>query len=76
MSKLPIVSGKEVIKALKKDGFVEKRTKGSHVLLKKECSDGKNIITVVPLHPELARGTLNAIIKQSGKNLEEFLKLL
>ena len=33
MAKLPRVSGKEVIKALKKDGFEVLRVKGSHHFL-------------------------------------------
>ena len=34
--KLPVLSGREVIKALKKIGFEEKRQKGSHIILAKE----------------------------------------
>ncbi len=69
MSKLPVVSGGETIKALYKNGFKVKRKRGSHVLLKKD-----NIRVTVPLHRELDRGTLRDIINQAGKAKEEFLK--
>ena len=57
------------MKALVKAGWTFER---QHVVLYKE---GVGIL-VVPLHKELDRGTLRAIIKQSGISREEFLKLL
>ncbi|HDM60334.1 MAG TPA: type II toxin-antitoxin system HicA family toxin [Archaeoglobus veneficus] len=70
--KLPRVSGEQVIKALVKAGWSVERQKGSHVVLFKEGTG----IVVVPLHRELDRGTLKAIIRQSGMSVEEFLELL
>ena len=70
--KLPKVSGEKVIKALVKAGWSVERQRGSHVVLYKESTG----ILVVPLHRELDRGTLRAIIKQSGMSKDEFLKLL
>jgi predicted RNA binding protein YcfA (HicA-like mRNA interferase family) len=61
MPKLPVLSGKELIKALEKDGFHRVRQKGSHVSLQKG-----EYKTVVPLHDELAKGTLLGILKQCG----------
>ncbi len=46
MSKLPLLTGKELISFLKTLGFIEKRQKGSHVFLAHE--DGRS--TVVPVH--------------------------
>ena len=71
MSKLPVISGREAIKALYKNGFIIKRQKSSHVLLKKE-----DVRVTVPLHSELDKGTLRAIIDQVRKTKEEFLKCL
>ena len=71
MSKLPVVSGTETIKALYKNGFTVKKQRSSHVLLKKD--DAR---VTVPLHSELDRGTLRAIINQARKTKEEFLKYL
>jgi predicted RNA binding protein YcfA (HicA-like mRNA interferase family) len=75
MPKLPRLSGKEVIKALTKVGFVAVRQKGSYVILIKEVEGGKKH-TVVPLHAELDTGTLLEIIRQSGLDREKFLELL
>ena len=71
MSKLPRLSGKEVIKALFRIGFRVMAQK-KHVVLRHE--DGRRV--TVPLHPELDRGTLLAIIKQAGLTREEFLRLI
>ena len=75
MPKLPIVSGKEVIKALSKIGFVHVRTKGSHAILNKQTDKGK-ITIPVPLHKEVAKGTLKSIMNQAELSLEDFLKLV
>lgn len=70
--KLPVLSGREIIKALSKAGFKPVRQKGSHVFLKHE--DGRR--TVVPLHDEINKSTLMDIIDQTGLTTEELLKLL
>ena len=75
MAKLPRLSGKEVIKALMKAGFVSMRQRGSHVFMSKETTDGK-IPLVVPMHSEIDTGTLLEIIRQSKMTRDEFLKLL
>lgn len=75
MPKLPSVSGERVIRALKRAGFVELRQKGSHVSLEKRTGD-KIWKTVVPMHSEVAKGTLADILKQCGLTLAEFLKFL
>ncbi len=71
---LPVVSGIEVIKRLKKIGFVATRQKGSHVRLEKSI-DETTIKLTVPLHKELKKGTLNCIIKEAGLSVDEFNKL-
>lgn len=49
MPKLPVLPGHKVIKALNKDGWVQRRTKGSHVILVK-IIDEQKVALVVPLH--------------------------
>ena len=71
--KLPLVSAKKVIAALKKSGFKIHRQSGSHIHLL--SGDGRILVTV-PNHKELAKGTLNAIIKQSKISRDDFLELL
>ncbi len=75
MPKLPVISGKELLAALKRAGFVEIRQKGSHVSLQKITTE-KTFKTVVPLHRELAKGTLIDIIHQTGLSRDYLLKLL
>jgi predicted RNA binding protein YcfA (HicA-like mRNA interferase family) len=75
MPKLPSLSGERVIRALKRAGFVELRQKGSHVSLERRVGE-KVFKTVVPMHSELAKGTLSDILKQCGLKVEEFLELL
>ena len=75
MQTLPVLSGKEVIKALSKIGFEHVRTKGSHAILNKQTEKGKVTIPV-PLHKELAKGTLKSIMNQAELGLEELLELL
>ncbi|MCD4759314.1 type II toxin-antitoxin system HicA family toxin [archaeon] len=69
-----MISGLDLIKRLKKVGYIATRQKGSHVRL--EMYDGKKTIKLtVPLHPQLKKGTLNRIIKDAGLTLEKFQKL-
>lgn len=74
MLKLPRVAGGEVIKILTKIGFTPVRQKGSHVILRKETTEGTKT-TVVPLHAEIDRGTLLEIIRQAGLTKDDFLAL-
>lgn len=73
MSKLPVVSGHECVKALEKAGFYFKRQEGSHIVMRRDDPFGQ---VVVPDHKELDRGTLRAIIRQAGLSSNEFFKLL
>ncbi|HEY3974763.1 MAG TPA: type II toxin-antitoxin system HicA family toxin [Candidatus Sulfotelmatobacter sp.] len=73
MPRLPRVSGAEAIRALERLGFVQVRQRGSHVVLKKVGPDGTTGC-VVPLHSELAVGTLRGILKQAGIRAEDFVK--
>lgn len=69
---LPVISGRQAISALAKAGFFRVGQRGSHVKLRHE--DGR--VGIVPLHAELARGTLRSIIRQAGLNPDEFTELL
>jgi len=69
-----ILSGKKVIKILCREfGFYFVSQKGSHVKLRKKVKD-RDIITVIPLHRELAPGTLKGVLELAEINEEEFLK--
>lgn len=74
MPKLKRISGKETIQRLETLGFRQVRQRGSHVVLKKKTIDDE-IGCVVPLHKELALGTLRGILKQAKLTVEEFMKI-
>jgi len=76
MPKLPIVSGKDIVKALSKIGFEHIRTSGSHAILVKQNSEVGKITVPVPLHKELAKGTLKSIMRQVGISLDELLGMI
>jgi len=75
MTKLPVISGKEMVAALKKAGFVEVRQKGSHVSLQK-VTPKKIYQTVVPMHQELGKGLILDILQQASLNRDELFELL
>jgi len=62
MVELRRVSGQETIRALERLGFKQVRQRGSHVVLRKETAEGQ-VGCVVPLHRELAIGTLRGILR-------------
>ena len=60
------MSGKAVILVFKKFGFDVFSQKGSHVKLRRIVQAGKETLTI-PLHDELDKGTLKAIIRQASR---------
>ncbi len=75
MPKFPVLSGRDVIKALEKAGFSFVAQEGSHVKLRIKKHD-RTYTVIVPVHAELVRKTLTSILKQAGLSLEEFRRLL
>lgn len=73
MSKLPQISAKKCLRALKKAGFYVRRQRGSHIILRRDDPFAQ---TVVPNHKELDRGTLRSIIRQADLSIDEFVGLL
>ena len=71
MPKLKVLSGKEVVKILSKFGFELLSQKGSHVKLRRVLPDGTKQTLTVPLHNELDKGTLKAIIRQASRYIPE-----
>lgn len=71
MGKLKIFSGDEVCRILIQHGFSEIRRRGSHIVMQKKLADS-TITVPVPNHPELRKGTLRSIIRQSGISKKEF----
>jgi predicted RNA binding protein YcfA (HicA-like mRNA interferase family) len=74
MPKLPVVSGKEVVKALTKTGYEVDHQKGNHVTLRRIEYPHRRV--TVPMHKEIAKGTLKAILTEAGLSVDEFIELL
>jgi predicted RNA binding protein YcfA (HicA-like mRNA interferase family) len=72
MPHLPVISGEEFVKAVRKIGYELDHIEGSHMIL---FCPGKGRISV-PKHKELARGLLRALIRDMGITREEFLDLM
>lgn len=70
MSKLPVLSAKDVMKILVKFEFQVYRQSGSHIHL---WNGDKKLLVTVPNHRELAKGTLISIMKQAKIDREDFL---
>lgn len=68
--KLPLLSGREVVRVFKRLGWEIARQKGSHIILVKE---GHIATLSVPDHKEVAKGTLRKLIARAGITVEEFL---
>ncbi|MBI5093228.1 MAG: type II toxin-antitoxin system HicA family toxin [Candidatus Hydrogenedentes bacterium] len=67
MSGLPVVSGRECVKALQKAGFAVVRQRGSHIILIRNDPYAQ---VVVPDHQELDRGTLRSILRHAGIGID------
>ena len=74
MTRLPSLTGEQIIKALAKVGFRADRQRGSHVYL--EHPDGR--ATVIPLHKgeSIGRGLLSKILRDTDLDRDSFLRLL
>ena len=73
VSKLPVLSARELLKILYKIGYLTDHQKGSHIILRNKDYPHRRL--TIPNHKEIARGTLRSIIKQSGLTTDEFLKI-
>ena len=72
MPKFPSIKPGEIVKVLKKAGFYEVRSKGSHLQLKKG-----NLLVTVPMHnKDLKIETLKSILRQSKMSIDEIMDLL
>jgi predicted RNA binding protein YcfA (HicA-like mRNA interferase family) len=74
-SKLPVISGEDLIRALEKFGYIRVRQKGSHVRLR-HPTDTLRLPVTIPLHDEIAFGTLKRILRDSKISTEELNSIL
>jgi predicted RNA binding protein YcfA (HicA-like mRNA interferase family) len=72
--KLPVVSGKEAIKAFGRLGYVIDRQRGSHVIMIKRAPEFK--LVSIPVHETLDKGMLHRILADSDLTIEDFWNAL
>jgi len=75
LPKLPRISARAAVAALKRLGFEEHRQSGSHLILK-HPSSGARVIVPVHTRKDLPVGTLSRILKSAGVSVEEFVRVL
>ena len=73
-SKFSLLPAREIVNALHKVGFDEVMQRGSHRKPKNNSDPSRTVI--VPMHDEVARGTLRLILEQANIDLDTFLELL
>ena len=77
MSRLPAVSGKDVFRALNRNGYDEVRTAaGSHSFLKHATRGGLVLVTVPYTNKDLPKKTLGSILKQADLSADELAEML
>ena len=74
MASLPVLSGRELIRALERAGYEVDRQKGSHIVLRHVDPPHRRL--TVPDHKEIKKGTLRAILRQAGLTPDELALLL
>jgi len=72
MSRLPVCSGKDAVRAFQKLGYQVDHQTGNHIILRHPQMRR----LTAPNHRELAKGTLRALIREAGLSNEEFSRLL
>lgn len=72
--KLPVISGKEAIRAFEKSGWhIDRRAKSRHIIMKKS---GMKTTLSIPEHKTLDRGLLRALIRDAYISVADFNQLL
>lgn len=72
MSRLPVCSASDAVRAFARLGYAVDHQTGSHLILRHP--NGRRL--TVPNHHELAKGTLRALIREAGLTKEQFAQLL
>jgi predicted RNA binding protein YcfA (HicA-like mRNA interferase family) len=72
-SPLPILSGREVVRAFEALGWMVSRQRGSHIVMTKP---GEIASLSVPNHREVARGTLRSLIRDANLTVDQFVAAL
>ncbi len=74
MTRLPVISGRDAVRAFERIGYQVSHQTGSHIIMRHESPPHRHLS--VPDHRELAKGTLRGLIRDAGLTVEEFMGLL
>jgi predicted RNA binding protein YcfA (HicA-like mRNA interferase family) len=74
MTKVPSLNYDQVIRALRRDGWVIVRQRGSHIRLQKSTRM-ETLKLIVPAHRPIKRSTLSHILKQADLTVDQLKKL-
>jgi len=70
MPPVPLLRPRDVVAAFRRLGWDVARQRGSHIILTKP---GHPATLSVPDHPQVARGTLRALLARAGLTVQEFM---
>jgi predicted RNA binding protein YcfA (HicA-like mRNA interferase family) len=73
--KLPVINSTQLLRALKRAGFIIDRQEGSHVSLV-HPQHPKLTVTVPHHRKDLKRGTLKSILRQAGMDAADLIERL
>lgn len=73
MASLPVLSGREVVKASESPGWKVARQSSSHIIMTKE---GEMVTLPVPDHMEVAKDTLRSLIRAANLTVDEFVSAI
>ena len=73
MTKPPLVSGQQAVRALQRAGYRVIKQRGSHIKLHNPSTE---ITLIIPNHREVDRWTLKNILRDAEIPAEDFVRLL
>jgi len=74
LSRLPVVSGKDLVRVFEQVGYAVSHQTGSHIILRHTNPPHRHLS--IPNHREVAKGTLRGLIRDAGLTVDEFVALL
>ena len=74
MTRMPLVSGREAVRAFERAGYAVDHQTGSHIILRQQTAPHRRL--TIPNHAELGKGMLRALVREAGLTMDEFRALL
>ena len=74
MTHMPLVSGRQAVRAFERIGYAVDHQTGSHIILRQKNAPHRRL--TIPNHTELGKGLLRSLIREAGLTMDEFRALL